>query len=93
MIVSTLQNYCQKYYSYNSNIKCVDSIIKCIGFESFHYFINMKVVSSFIIFSDFDYMFQSNYFSIKRIAIRDLLLLLLLLLCHMLIIMSLNTVY
>ena len=49
------------YSSHNSNIKCVDSIIKCIGFESFHYVINLDVVSSFMIFNDFDSMFLSMY--------------------------------
>ena len=33
------------------------STIKYIGFESIHYAINMDVVSLFMIFSDFDYMF------------------------------------
>ena len=49
------------YSSHNSNIKYVDLIIKCIGFESFHYAINLKVVSSFMIFSDFNCMFLSMY--------------------------------
>ena len=42
------------YSSYNSNIKYVDSTIKYIGFESFYYAINLDVVSSFMIFKDFD---------------------------------------
>ena len=50
------------YYSHNSNIKCMDSTIKCIGFESFHYAINLDVVSSFMVFSDFDYMFIPMYY-------------------------------
>ena len=45
------------YSSYNHNIKRVDSTIKCISFESFHYTINLDVVSFFMIFSDFDYIF------------------------------------
>ena len=45
------------YSSHNSNIKYVGSNIKCIGFESIHYAINFDVVSSFMIFSDFDFMF------------------------------------
>ena len=49
------------YFSHSSNIKCVDSTIKCIGFESFRYVINLDVVSSFVVFSDFDYMFLSMY--------------------------------
>ena len=36
----------QRYSNHNSNIKCIDSTIKCIGFESFHYAINLDVVSS-----------------------------------------------
>ena len=53
-IVSMLQNWSQRYSSHNSNIKCTH-------FESFHYTINLDVVSSFMIFSDFDYMFLSMY--------------------------------
>ena len=45
------------YFSYNSNIKYVNSIINCICFESIHYTINLDVILFFIIFSDFDYMF------------------------------------
>ena len=56
-----LQNWNQRYYSHNSSIKCVDSTIKCIGFKSFHYAINLDVVSSFMIFSNFDYIFISMY--------------------------------
>ena len=37
------------YYSDNSDIKRVHLIIKCIGFKSFHYAINLDVVSSFMI--------------------------------------------
>ena len=43
MVVSILQNLSHRYSSHNSNIKCVDSTIKCIGFESFHYVINLDV--------------------------------------------------
>ena len=32
------------YSSYNSNIKCVGSTIKYIGFESIHYVINLDIV-------------------------------------------------
>ena len=49
-----LQNLSQRYFSHNSNIKYVDSTIKYIGFESFHYVINLNDVSSFVVFSDFD---------------------------------------
>ena len=57
MVVKMLQNWSQRYYSHNSNIKCVDSTIKCIDVESFHCAINLVVVSSFVIFSDFYSMF------------------------------------
>ena len=43
------------YYSHNSNIKCICSTIKCICFELVHYAINMYVVSSFMVFNDFDF--------------------------------------
>ena len=36
--------------------------IKCINFKSIHYAINLDVVSFFMIFSDFDYIFISMYF-------------------------------
>ena len=49
------------YYSYNINIKYVDSIVKYIGFESFHYDINLDIISYFMIFSGFDYLFLSIY--------------------------------
>ena len=49
------------YYSHNSNIKCVNSTFKYIDFDSFHYAINLNVVSSFMIFSGFNYMFLSIY--------------------------------
>ena len=45
------------YFYYNSNIKCVCSIIKYICFESIHYAINLDVVSFYIIFNDFDSIF------------------------------------
>ena len=61
MIVSMLQKWSQRYSSHNSNLKCVDLTIKCIGFESFHYAINLDVVSSFVVYRDFDSMFLSMY--------------------------------
>ena len=61
MVVSMLQTWSQRYSSHNSNIKCVDSTIKCISFESFHYAINLNVVLFFMVFNDFDYMFISMY--------------------------------
>ena len=59
------------YYSHNSNIKCVGLVIKCIGFEPIDYAINLNVVSSSMVFNDFDYIFidslnQSNYFSLQN---------------------------
>ena len=62
MIISMLENWSQRYSSHNSNIKCVDLAIKCINFEWFHYAINLDVVSSFVVFSDFDYMFLLIYY-------------------------------
>ena len=38
------------YYSHNSNIKY-------IAFEPIHYTINLDIVLSFMIFSEFDYVF------------------------------------
>ena len=51
--------------SHNSNIKCVDSTIKCVGFKSIHYAINQDVISSSMIFSKFDFMFLSIYFEFE----------------------------
>ena len=42
-----LQNWSRRYSSHNSNIKCV-------GFESIHYAINLNVILSSMIFSEFD---------------------------------------
>ena len=50
------------YYSHNSNIKCVDLTIKYIVFEFIHYTIKFDVVSFFIVFNDFDYVFISIYY-------------------------------
>ena len=61
MVVGMLQNWSQMYSSHNSNIKYVDSTIKCISFESFHYPINLNVFLLFMIFSDFDFIFLSIY--------------------------------
>ena len=49
------------YSIHNNNIKCVESIIKLKGFELIHYIINLNVVSFYMIFKDFDYMFISMY--------------------------------
>ena len=35
-------------------------IVKCVGFEPFHYAINLDVVSSFRVFSEFVSVFLSN---------------------------------
>ena len=51
----------KKYYSYNSKIKYVNSTIKYIDFELFHYAINLYIILSFMIFNDFDYKFSSIY--------------------------------
>ena len=56
-----LQNYSERYFSHNSNIKCVDSTIKCMAFESFHYAIKFDVMSSFVVFKYFDFLFLSMY--------------------------------
>ena len=48
-------------FTISNNIKCVGSTIKCIGFEPIHYAISLDVVSFFMIFSDFDFMFLSMY--------------------------------
>ena len=52
-----LQNLNYKYSSHDSNSKCVGSTIKYIGFEPIHYTINLNVVSSFMVLSDFNFMF------------------------------------
>ena len=46
------------YFSHDSIIKYIDSIIKCICFELFYYAINLNDVSSFVVFSNFDYIFD-----------------------------------
>ena len=61
MIVNILQNLNKRYFSHNSNMKYVGSTIKYISFESIHYAIKLDDVLSFIVFIDFDYMFQSMY--------------------------------
>ena len=50
-----LQNWNLMNYSHHK-------IFKCIGFVPSHYVnaINLNVASSFNVFSEFDYMFQSN---------------------------------
>ena len=45
-----------KYFSYNSTIRCIISTIKCIRFEPIHYVINLNIILSFMIFSNFDFM-------------------------------------
>ena len=41
--------------------KHIQTTIKCIGFELIHYAINVDDVSSFMVFSEFDYMFLIIY--------------------------------
>ena len=36
------------------------SIIKCVVFEPIHYAINLDIVTSFMVFSELDYVFLSN---------------------------------
>ena len=36
-----------------------DSNIKCVGFKLIHYVINLDVVSSSMVFSEFDFVFLS----------------------------------
>ena len=61
MIFNMLQNLSNMYSIHNNNIKCLGSIIKCIGFELIHYVINLDVILSHMVFSDFDSMFLSIY--------------------------------
>ena len=58
MTINMLQNLSHMYFSHNS----IGSNIKCIDFESIHYVINLDVVSSFMVFNDFDYIFLSMYY-------------------------------
>ena len=62
MVVNILHNWSHIYFSYNSDIKCVGSTIKCIILEPIYYTINLNVVSSSMIFNDFDFMFLSMYY-------------------------------
>ena len=50
------------YSRYNSNFKFIGSAIKCIGFDSIYYIINLDIVSSFTVFSDCNSMFLSMYY-------------------------------
>ena len=54
MIVYMLENLSHRYSSHNSNIKCV-------GFELIHYAIKPYVISSYIAFREFDFVFLSIY--------------------------------
>ena len=69
MTVNILQNWSQIYSSHNSNIKCIDSTIKYIGSELFYYAINLDVVSSIVVFNDFDYMFLPMYYYFESIKL------------------------
>ena len=55
-----LYNLNHVYFNHNNNIKCIDSTIKYIVFESIHYVINLNVVS--FVFSDFNSMLLSMYY-------------------------------
>ena len=70
MVVNMLQNLSHRYFSHNSNIKCISLIIKCIDFESIHCTINLNVVSSFMVFSEFDFIFLSMYCSMNLFLFR-----------------------
>ena len=48
----------------------MSSIIKYISFESIHYIINLDVVSSFMIFNDFD----SIYVSMDIVMVSNILI-------------------
>ena len=61
MVINMLQNWSHRYSNHNSNIKYLGSIIKYIGFKLIHYAINLDVVSSFMVFSEFDSIFLSIY--------------------------------
>ena len=61
MVVNMLQNISKIYYNHNSNFKYLDSTIKYIDFESFHYNINMDVISLFMVFNGFNSMFSSMH--------------------------------
>ena len=62
MVVNMIQNLSHKYFSHNSNIKCVESTINYVYFHPIHYTINMDVISSFMIIRDLDYMFLLMYY-------------------------------
>ena len=66
MVVNILENWNHTYSNHNNNIKYVNSIIKCIGFESIHYVINLDVVSFYMVFSNFDSMFLSYIVSLNQ---------------------------
>ena len=53
MVVNMLHNFSHLYHSHYR-------ILKYVGFELIHYVINSYVVSSFMIFSEFDYLLLSN---------------------------------
>ena len=50
------------YSSNNSNNKYVGSTIDCVGFKPIHYTIDLDIVSSFMVFNDFDFTFISMYY-------------------------------
>ena len=62
IVVNMLKNWSQRYFSHNSNIKYVDSTIKCIEFDSFHYAFSLNIVLLFMIFNGFDFIFLLMYY-------------------------------
>ena len=55
LIVFNMLHKCNhKHSSHNSNFKCIDSTIKCIIFDPIHYAINLDIVSSYMVFNNFD---------------------------------------
>ena len=54
MVFSMLKNWNYRYYSHNN-------IIKFVSFKLIYYALNLIVVSSFIIFRKFVYVFLSIY--------------------------------
>ena len=69
MVINILHNRNHKYSSYNNNIKYVNSIIKCIIFESIYYDINLDLISSCMIFINFDFIFLLIYYYFELIKL------------------------
>ena len=58
-----------RYSSHNINIRYLGSTIKNIGFKPVYYVINLNIVSSFMIFSDFDFILESMYYYFESIKL------------------------